>query len=65
LRDQFKVVELERLQQWAVEARYPADLPEINPLEAAEIVAIAEKVVSIIVTYLRLGDERVTISAGA
>ena len=52
LQAEFDSVDLERLQQWAVEARYPADLPEIDASEAMEIVAIATQVVAIIALYL-------------
>lgn len=57
VRTELATVDLERLQQWAVDARYPADLPEIDAQEAASIVAIAERVVSIIAVYVNLSRE--------
>ena len=38
-------LDLQRLQQWAVDARYPADLPDITAGEAAAVVAIADQIV--------------------
>ena len=41
-------LDLQRLQQWAVDARYPADLPDITAGEAASVVAIADQIVALV-----------------
>lgn len=41
-------LDLQRLQQWAVDARYPADLPDLAANEAGAILTIAEEVVAVI-----------------
>ena len=46
-------LDLQRLQQWAVDARYPADLPDITVGEAAAVIAIAEQIVAAVGAALR------------
>jgi HEPN domain-containing protein len=46
-------LDLQRLQQWAVDARYPADLPDITAGEAAAVVAIADQIVAAVGAALR------------
>ena len=46
-------LDLQQLQQWAVDARYPADLPDITAGEAARVVAIAEQIVAAVGAALR------------
>ena len=46
-------IDLQRLQQWAVDARYPADLPDITVGEAAAVVAIADQIVAAVAAALR------------
>ena len=43
----------QRLQQWAVDPRYPADLPDITAGEAAAVVAIADQIVAAAAAALR------------
>ena len=43
-----RAVDLQRLQQWAVDARYPADLPDLTQGEAAEVLAVAERILAIV-----------------
>ncbi len=45
-------LDLQRLQQWAVEARYPADLLDITADEAAAAVAIADQIVAAVAAAL-------------
>jgi len=40
--------DLQRLQQWAEDTRYPADLPDITAAEAVNVVAIANQIVATI-----------------
>ena len=46
--------DLQRLQQWAVDARYPADLPDITAGEAVAVVAIADQIVAAVADALRV-----------
>lgn len=46
-------LDLQRLQQWAVDGRYPADLPDITSGEASVVVTIAAQIVAAIETALR------------
>ena len=48
VRSEVSRLDLQRLQQWAVDARYPADLPDITASEAVAVVAIAEQIVAAI-----------------
>ena len=50
--DAFHAVDLQRLQQWAVDARYPADLPDLTRGDASEVLAIAESVLEIVADAL-------------
>ena len=47
---------LQRLQQWAVDARYPADLPDVTVGEANAVVDIAEQIVATVGDALRGND---------
>ena len=49
-------LELQRLQQWAVDARYPADLPDITAGEAVAVIAIADQIVATVADALRGSD---------
>ena len=46
-------LDLQHLQQWAADARYPADLPDITAGEAAAVVAIADQIVAAVAAALR------------
>ena len=46
VRSEVDILDLQRLQQWAVDARYPADLPGITADEADAVVAIADQIVA-------------------
>jgi HEPN domain-containing protein len=46
-------IDVQRLQQWAVDVRYPADLPDITVMDAFEIVVIADNIVSVVESALR------------
>jgi len=46
-------LDLQRLQQWAADARYPADLPDITAGEVVAVVAIADQIVAVVATALR------------
>ena len=46
VRSEVDSLDLQRLQQWAVDARYPADLPDITAGEADAVVAIADQIVA-------------------
>lgn len=48
VRSEVDSLDLQRLQQWAVHARYPADLPDITAGEAASVVAIADQIVALV-----------------
>jgi HEPN domain-containing protein len=48
VRSHVSKLDLQQLQQWAVDARYPADLPDITAGEAASVVAIAEQIVAVV-----------------
>ena len=39
-------LDLQQLQQWAADARYPADLPDITAGEAAAVVSVADQIVT-------------------
>lgn len=56
VRAEVSILGLQRLQQWAVDACYPADLPDITAGEAAAVVAIAEQIVATVATSLRESD---------
>ena len=49
-------LDLQRLQQWEVDARYPADLPDITAGEAVAVVAIADQIVAAVAGALRKND---------
>ena len=49
-------LDLQRLQQWEVDARYPADFPEITAGEAVAVVAIADQIVGAVAGALRKND---------
>ena len=53
VRSEVSNLDLQRLQQWAVDARYPADLPDITAGDAAAVVAIAEQIVAAVGVALR------------
>lgn len=53
VRSEVSNLDLQRLQQWAVDARYPADLPDITAGEAAVVVAIAEQITAAVAAALR------------
>ncbi len=53
VRSELSSLDLQRLQQWAVDARYPADLPDIRAGEAAAVVAIANQIVTAVAAVLR------------
>ena len=46
-------LDLQQLQQWAVDARYPADLPDITSGEAAAVVRLSEHIVVAVESALR------------
>ncbi len=48
VRSKVSELDLQQLQQWAVDARYPADLPDITAGEAAAVVAIADQIVAVV-----------------
>ena len=48
VRSEVSNLDLQRLQQWAVDARYPADLPDITAGDAAAVVAIADQIVAVV-----------------
>lgn len=53
LRSAISALDLQQLQQWAVDARYPADLPAITAGEAVTVVAIADQLVATVAVALR------------
>lgn len=53
VRSQVSELDLQQLQQWAVDARYPADLPDITAGEAAAVVAIADQIVAVVSAAVR------------
>lgn len=53
VRSNVGVLDLQRLQQWAVHARYPTDLPDVTPGEATAVVAIAEQIAAAVAVALR------------
>ncbi len=55
VRSEVSEIDLQGLQQWAVDARYPADLPDITSREAAAVVAIADRIVAAVATALASG----------
>ena len=57
LRSEVGNLDLQRLQQWAVDARYPAELPDITPGEAAAVVAIADQIVAAVGVALRANGQ--------
>jgi HEPN domain len=51
------IVELDQidvlvLQPWAVDGRYPGDLPDATPTEASEAFAVADNLYRVAVTYI-------------
>lgn len=52
LRSSVGELDLQRLQQGAVDARYPADLPDVTAGQAVAALAIAERIVTAIATAL-------------
>jgi HEPN domain-containing protein len=46
VRSEVSNLDLQRLQQWAVDALYPADLPDITAGDAAAVVAMADQIVA-------------------
>ena len=48
-------LELQLLQPWAVDARYPADVPEANAEEAGEVVGVASRLVDVVAAALAAG----------
>ena len=55
LRSEVGELDLQHLQQWAMDARHPADLPEITSSDAVAVVAIAEQLVARVASVLREG----------
>ena len=53
VRSEVGSLDLQRLQQWAADARYPADLPDITAGEAAAVVSIADQIVAAVEVALR------------
>ena len=53
IRSEVGNLDLQRLQQWAVDARYPADLPDITAGEAVAVVAIADQILAAVAAALR------------
>ena len=53
VRSEVNNFDLQRLQQWAVDARYAADLPDITAGEAVAVVAIADQIVAAVAVALR------------
>ena len=54
LRVRLTTVDLAILDPWAVDARYPGDLPDIERSEAAGVIDVAELTVAIVVELLPL-----------
>lgn len=52
LRSALSSLDLQQLQQWAVDARYPGDLPGVTIAEAKQVLAIAEQIVDVVATAL-------------
>ena len=50
-------LELQLLQPWAVDARYPADVPEANAEEAGEVVGVASRLVDVVAAVLAAGPD--------
>ena len=48
------------LQPWAVDGRYPGDLPDATDAEASEVVATAEAIVGAVDRWLRITDHGLT-----
>lgn len=46
LRSQVSKLDLQLLKQWAVDGRYPADLPDITSIDAASVLAIGVRPVN-------------------
>ena len=53
VRSKVSNIDLQQLQQWAVDARYPADLPDITAAEAVAVVAIADQIVAAVAAALQ------------
>ena len=58
LRSKVSNLDLQRLQQWAADARYPADLPDITAGDAAAVVAIADTIVATVAAAMGESDPR-------
>ncbi len=48
------------LQPWAVDGRYPGDLPDATHAEASEVVATAEAIVAAVDRWLRMTEHGLT-----
>lgn len=57
LRSQVSTLDLQLLQQWAVDGRYPADLPDITSIDAASALAIAEQIVEAVMKLFGSGSQ--------
>ena len=56
LRSAVLALDVERVQPWAVDARYPADVPDVSPGEAGDVVGVASRLVDLVADALdRLG----------
>ena len=52
LRSAVLALDVERVQPWAVDARYPADVPEVSPEEAGDVVGVASRLVDLVADAL-------------
>jgi HEPN domain-containing protein len=52
MRSALSSLDLQQLQQWAVDARYPGDLPGVTTAEAKQVLAIAEQILDVVATAL-------------
>lgn len=48
-------LDVERIQPWAVDARYPADVPDVSPKEAREVVGLAGRLVDLVANAVAAG----------
>ena len=55
VRSEVAGLELQRLQQWALDDRYPADVPEASAGEAGEVVGVASRLVDVVADALAAG----------
>ena len=58
LRSAVLALDVERVQPWAVDARYPADAPEVSPEEAGDVVGVASRLVDLVADALAAGTDR-------